>query len=126
MENLNVIVIDGNLTAGPEFKFVSDSSSVCNFTVANNLRTWKDTPDVSYFKVEAWGKLGENAAQYLKKGSSVTVTGSMVQRSRNDADGKRQYSWSLRASKVRFDSRLPSERTSDTPTNPAELEDEYS
>jgi single-strand DNA-binding protein len=117
MENLNLIVIDGNLTADPEYKHVSSSSAVCNFTVANNLRSWSDKPDVSYFKVEVWGKPGEAAAQYLKKGSSVTVTGSMVQRSWQDQEGKRQYSWALRASNIRFNSK---------PSQSARLEDHAS
>ena len=71
-------MIIGNLTRPPESNTTSDGKTVCNFTVAVNRRKrTQNQPDADFFRVAAWGKLGENCQQYLDKGKKVCVVGAV-------------------------------------------------
>lgn len=68
----NVLTVTGRLGGDPELRHVSGTKSVCNFSLAVN--GLKDD-DTLWLRVSAWGKGGEAAAEYLSKGSRVSVTG---------------------------------------------------
>lgn len=61
----------GRLGQDPENKEVGDTS-VTNFSIAVSEK-YKDQEHTEWLNMEAWGKLGELCAQYLKKGSNVFV-----------------------------------------------------
>ena len=77
----------GSLTHDPEIKFLSNTS-VVKFSVAVN-RKRKDEEIVSFFDCEAWGSLAENAANCLKKGDRIIVTGELKQ-DRYEVEGKKR------------------------------------
>lgn len=75
------VTVMGNLTRDPEIRFTSSGLAVANFSVAVNERvregdTYVDGP-VSYYEVEAWRQLAENATEALRKGDRVIVVGKM-------------------------------------------------
>jgi len=75
------IIIMGNLGADPEMRYTPSGTPVTNFSVATN-RKWTNadgTPgeETIWFRVTAWGKLGETCNQYLSKGRQVFVEGRM-------------------------------------------------
>lgn len=79
--NEPTISFAGNLTADPELTFTSTGKPVANLGVACNprrydqtSRSWVDGTPV-FWQCEAWGSLGENAAESLRKGDRVVVTG---------------------------------------------------
>jgi single-strand DNA-binding protein len=77
--------IAGNLTADPELRFTGDGTAVARFTVAVTERRrqgdqWTDG-DTGYFRCSVWHKLAEHAAESLRKGDRVIVTGRLRQRS---------------------------------------------
>lgn len=78
--NLTVV---GNLAADPELRFTPSGQAVATFTVIsskskkNDDGTWEST-DVTAWTVNAWGAMGENAAQSLTKGTPVVVVGQAV------------------------------------------------
>ena len=77
MIGLNKLTIIGNLTRDPETRTTQDGKIVCGFTVAVNRRQ-KDPQGNSiadFFRISAWGKLGENCQKYLTKGKKVAVIG---------------------------------------------------
>ncbi len=69
-------IIQGNLTVDPETKHVGENEekTVCTLTVASN-RFGKDKPSI--LRVEVWGKIAENCAKFLKKGSGVCAMGDL-------------------------------------------------
>lgn len=67
--DINSIVVSGRLTRDPETK-----GNVVKFSIANN-RGFKGKEKVSFFNCVAFGKTGEIAGQYLKKGSSIGIMG---------------------------------------------------
>lgn len=78
--NINHVVLTGNLTADPELRATSAGISVCELRIANNTSVKKDgqwDTKVNYFQANVWGKMGENCAQYLTKGSGVAIDGKL-------------------------------------------------
>ncbi|NJR65105.1 MAG: single-stranded DNA-binding protein [Leptolyngbyaceae cyanobacterium CRU_2_3] len=74
--SLNLVTLVGRAGRDPEVKYFESGSVVCNFTLAvNRQRKNSDEPD--WFSLEIWGKTAEIAANYVRKGSLVGVTGSL-------------------------------------------------
>jgi single-strand DNA-binding protein len=89
---INTVAISGNLSADPILKYSPDGMAICEFSVAVNDRhkkgeTWVD--EVSFIGVVAFGKKAENCAEYLEKGSKVSIQGKLKQNSYEDKDGKK-------------------------------------
>ncbi|MCC5815342.1 MAG: single-stranded DNA-binding protein [Leptospira sp.] len=104
-QNIAYVFADGNLTSDPEKKTTPNGKSVTSFTIAVNHINSKDSaePDVSFFDVEAWEKLGDNCSEYLKKGSKVTVIGLLKQDRWKTTDGSSRSKVKVSAQQVRFD-----------------------
>jgi single-strand DNA-binding protein len=94
MQNINVVVITGNLTRDPELRSTQSGTSVCNLRVAVNGRRknahdeWVDK--ANYFDVTVWGTRGEKCAEYLAKGRPVAVEGRLDWSEYTKDDEKRQ------------------------------------
>lgn len=94
-QNINRVVITGNLTRDPELRHTGSGTPVCELGVAVNGRRktaegeWVDKPN--FFNVTVWGKQGEMAAQYLSKGRPVAIDGRLEweQWEAKDGTGKR-------------------------------------
>ncbi len=80
--NLNKICLVGRAGKDPEVKYFESGAVVVNFTLAVN-RTKKDDPP-DWFDLEIWGKTGEIAANYVKKGSLIGIEGSLKLEGWND------------------------------------------
>ena len=94
---VNRFVVGGNLTRDPETREVGDST-VTNFTIAHN--PGRDKPAI-FFRVDAWGRLGETCAQYLGKGSQAVVDGRLQVRE-YESNGETRTSLEIRADNVQF------------------------
>ncbi|MFP4429982.1 MAG: single-stranded DNA-binding protein [Spirochaetota bacterium] len=91
MNNLNSILIEGNLTRDPVLATTPKGTPVCNFSVASNRFYRQDTEskkEVSFFDVEVWAKLANQCGEYLSKGRGVRVVGRLKQDRWTDNDGK--------------------------------------
>ena len=93
MNNLNSILIEGNLTHDPELSYTPKGTATCRFTVAVN-RTWKQDEEfqkeVSFFDVVTWARLAETCAEYLKKGRGLRVVGRLKQDRWETAEGEKR------------------------------------
>ena len=95
-QNVNVVVLTGNLTRDPELHHSEGGTAVCNLRVAVNGRrknaggAWVDKSN--YFDVVVFGGLAENCGNYLAKGRPVAVEGRLDWREweAKDGSGKRQ------------------------------------
>ena len=81
---MNQVALVGNITDDPEVRYTQSGAALANFTVAVSHRSkhngeWQDVND-GFFRCTAWRSNAENAAQTLKKGMRVFVTGKLVQR----------------------------------------------
>ena len=89
--NLNSVIVEGNLTKDADFDLTQKGTGFCTFSVATN-RYFKAGEDiqqeVSYFDVEAWGKLADSCRAMLQKGAGVRIVGRLKQDRWNSEDGK--------------------------------------
>ncbi len=71
---INTINLVGRAGREPDVRYFESGSTVANFTLAVNRISRGDEPD--WFNLEIWGKQAQIAADYVKKGSLIGITGS--------------------------------------------------
>lgn len=71
---VNVINLVGRVGRDPEVRYFESGSMVANFSIAVNRNSRDDEPD--WFNLEIWGKQAQVAADYVRKGSLLGITGS--------------------------------------------------
>jgi single-strand DNA-binding protein len=129
MQNINVVVITGNLTQDPELRHTGSETAVCELRVAVNSRRkdgatgeWVDKPN--YFNVTVWGAQGENCSEYLAKGRPVAVEGRLdwSEWEAKDGSGKRQ-GVKIIANSVQFLGQAPANGNTASATTPEESGD---
>ena len=82
MNNLNRVIINGNLTTDCKLEYGKSGTAYGGFCIAINRsvkkgENWEEV--TSFFEVKAVGKLFESQHPYLTKGANVTVEGSLIQ-----------------------------------------------
>ena len=107
MNNLNSILIEGNLVRDPMLRSTQKGTQVCNMTLASNRYFKQDSSsgyekEVSFFDVETWSKLAQACYERGKKGRGVRVVGRLKQSRWNDTDGKSRSKISVVAEHVEF------------------------
>lgn len=70
------IIILGNLGRDPELRYLPDGTAVCNISVAVSDYV-KGEQKTTWFRVTLWKNAAENANQYLTKGRTVLVEGTL-------------------------------------------------
>ncbi|MDR3301734.1 MAG: single-stranded DNA-binding protein [Spirochaetaceae bacterium] len=105
MNNLNSILLEGNLVRDPLFRTTAKGTSLCTFSLASN-RFFKQESglerEVSYFDVETWSKLADNCKTLGRKGRGVRVVGRLKQERWNGSDGKSHSKICIIAEHVEF------------------------
>jgi single-strand DNA-binding protein len=91
---------------------------------------WVDK--ASFFDVVVWGAQGENCAQYLHKGSQVSIDGRLDQRSWEAQDGSKRSKVEIVAEQVVFGSnnqggepREPAHRGNSQPAADTAAQDDF-
>ena len=90
MNNLNSILIEGNLIRDPEFRTTAKGTALCKFSIATNRYYKQDggaEKEVSYFDVETWSRLAESVNKLASRGRGVRVVGRLKQERWNDNGG---------------------------------------
>ena len=102
MASVNKMIILGNLGRDPETRYMPSGDAMTTIAIATS-DSWKDKTtgekkeSTEWHRVTFFGKLAEIAGQYLKKGSSVYVEGSLRTRKYTDKDGVEKYATDIRA-----------------------------
>ena len=107
MNNLNSILIEGNLVRDPLLRSTSKGTQICSMSIASNRYYKQDSnstyeKEVSFFDVETWAKLAEVCYAKGKKGRGVRVVGRLKQSRWNDTDGKSHTRICIVAEHVEF------------------------
>lgn len=89
--NINSVVLVGNLTKDAIIRYTRSGTAVVNFTLAvNKLKKEAEgnyTSKASFIDIVLWGKQGESLQRYLVKGKQVAVLGELSQ-NRWEQDGE--------------------------------------
>lgn len=82
MNNLNSVLLEGNLTRDPVLNKTPKGTPVCTFGIAVN-RYYKQegstVDEVSFFEVETWTRLAQYCGAQLKKGTPIRIVGRLKQ-----------------------------------------------
>ena len=91
----------GRLTRDPELRYIPNTGkAVANFDIAVD-RPFSKEKETDFFKVQVWGKMAENCANYLAKGSQAGIRGRIQSRS-YEVDGQKRYATEIIAEEVQF------------------------
>jgi single-strand DNA-binding protein len=93
---INKVILVGNLGADPEVRYTGSGTAITNLRIATSEQ-WTDKQTgqkqdrTEWHRVVLFGKLGEIAGEYLKKGRQVYIEGSLRTSKYTDKDGVERY-----------------------------------
>ncbi len=125
---LNRVQLIGRLGADPETRFTPKGTKVCQFRIAVDER-WRSAEGetherTDWFRIEAWGRLGEICQEYLTKGRLVLIEG-RLQSDQYEHNGEKRTATKIRATNMQMLDRKPEEGEPVTPPDVDEDEDEF-
>jgi single-strand DNA-binding protein len=96
MASVNKVILIGNLGKDPEVKYTQSGMAVANFSLATNDRVkdkdgnWTDRTE--WHNIVLFDRKAEVAGEYLKKGRTVYIEGSIRTNSWDDKEtGQKRY-----------------------------------
>jgi len=106
MNNVNKVIITGNLTRKPELRYTRKGRAVAEIPIASH-RNFKNKEgeileETTYVDVSAFGRLAEVMAEYLEKGKCVFVDGRLYLSRWTNDDGSKRSKLKIIADKIQF------------------------
>lgn len=104
---VNKVILIGNLGQDPESRVMQNGNAVTTLSIATS-ESWTDKATnqkqerTEWHRVVLFNRLGEVAAQYLKKGSKVYIEGSLRTRKWQDQSGVEKYTTEIVASNMQM------------------------
>lgn len=104
---INKVILVGNLGADPETRYMPSGGAVTNLRLATS-ESWKDKQSgemqerTEWHRVVLFNRLGEVAAEYLRKGSQVYIEGQIRTRKWQGNDGQDRYTTEIVASEMQM------------------------
>jgi len=104
---VNKVILVGNLGADPETRSMPSGMTVTNIRIATS-ESWKDKASgaqqerTEWHNIALFGRLGEIAAEYLRKGSQVFVEGKLRTRKWQDKQGNDRYTTEIIADNMQM------------------------
>jgi single-strand DNA-binding protein len=104
---INKVILIGNLGQDPESRTTPGGTTVTNIRIATS-ESWRDKQSgemkeqTEWHTVVLWNRLGEIAAEYLKKGSQVYIEGRLRTRKWQDKTGNDRYSTEIVAAEMQM------------------------
>lgn len=106
MASVNKVILIGNLGADPEVRYMPSGDAVANLRIATT-DTWKDKGGekqerTEWHRVSFFGRQAEICGEYLRKGSSVYIEGSLQTRKWQNKEGQDQYTTEIRGDRMQM------------------------
>ncbi|QKK03162.1 MAG: single-stranded DNA-binding protein [Pseudomonadota bacterium] len=104
---INKAILIGNLGADPETRHTAGGNAVTNIRIATS-ETWRDRQSgeqqerTEWHRVVLFGKLGEIAGEYLRKGSKVYIEGRIQTRKWQGQDGQDRWTTEIVANDMQM------------------------
>ena len=97
--SVNKVILVGRLGRDPETRYIPNGEAITNFSLATDEQ-WRDRNGerqtrTEWHNVSLYGKLGEIANQYLRKGSQVFVEGKIQSRKYTGKDGIERMAYNI-------------------------------
>lgn len=99
------VTIMGRLGADPEIRFTKSGTSVASFSLVSSKSSKRDDggwdeSETTWYRVDAWDRLGENVTESLRKGDAVVVVGRLYMDTYTGRDGAERQSLKVTAYSV--------------------------
>lgn len=91
---MNKVILMGRLTRDPEVRYTqgSEPRAIARYSLAVSRRFKRDgQPDADFINIVAFGRDGEFAEKYFKKGQQVSIVGRIQTGSYTDKEGNKKY-----------------------------------
>ncbi len=104
---INKVILVGNLGQDPEVRYTANGAAVANISIATSEQ-WTDKQSgqkqerTEWHRVVLFGRLGEIAGEYLKKGSQVYLEGKLQTRKWQDQNGQDRYTTEIVANEMQM------------------------
>jgi single-strand DNA-binding protein len=104
---VNKVILVGNLGADPETRSMPSGTTVTNIRIATS-ESWKDKASgaqqerTEWHSIALFGRLGEIAAEYLRKGSQVFIEGKLRTRKWQDKQGNERFTTEIIADNMQM------------------------
>ena len=104
---INKVILVGNLGSDPELRSTGSGVSICSFSLATS-ESWTDKQSgekqerTEWHRIKIFGRLGEIAGEYLKKGRQVYIEGSIRTDKFTGKDGVEKYFTDIIASEMQM------------------------
>lgn len=104
--SVNKVILVGRLGRDPETRYMPNGDAITNFSLATDEQ-WRDRNGerqtrTEWHNVSLYGKLGEIANQYLRKGSQVFVEGKIQSRKYTGKDGIERTAYNIIGNEMRM------------------------
>lgn len=103
--DINTVVLSGNITREPEMRVNANGNAVLTFSLAvNESRKFSGGYEnySMFFPVAIFGKRAEPLANYLHKGTQLTISGKLDWKEWKTKDGERRTAISVIADNVKL------------------------
>lgn len=102
---VNKVILVGNLGNDPEVKYTQSGQTIATLSLATT-RAWKDRDGnpqekTEWHRIKLWGKLGDIAGEYLRKGRQVYIEGRLEYGS-YEKDGVKHYTTDIVADEMQM------------------------
>ena len=93
---INKVILVGNLGKDPDMRYTAGGDAVANLSIAtseswNDNQTGEKKEKTEWHRVVFFRRIAEVCGEYLKKGSSVYIEGSLRTRDWEDDQGNKRY-----------------------------------
>lgn len=95
----NNVTIHGTVGQEPELRYSASQNAVLTFSVADNYGK-DDKKKTTWWNIIVFGKLAENVANTIKKGTSVIISGRLEQEEFTTKEGEKRKTTKLIADEV--------------------------
>lgn len=103
---MNKVILMGRATKDPEVRYSSgdNSTAIARYTLAVDRRFNRNNEEnnVDFINIVAFGKAGEFAEKYIRKGTKMLVTGRIQTGSYTNKDGVKVYTTDVVAEDQEF------------------------
>ena len=93
---INKVILVGNLGKDPDMRYTAGGDAVANLSIAtseswNDNQTGEKKEKTEWHRVVFFRRIAEVCGEYLKKGSSIYIEGSLRTRDWEDDQGNKKY-----------------------------------
>ena len=104
---INKVILVGNLGKDPDMRYTAGGDAVANLSIAtseswNDNQTGEKKEKTEWHRVVFFRRIAEVCGEYLKKGSSVYIEGSLRTRDWEDDQGNKRYTTEIIGSEMQM------------------------